>query len=309
MKFIILLIGIVLLQSCEKKNLNKKEVLEIIHSHDEYKDLELKTDFSYGYDFIDSIKSFREILDKENFKSIYEADLNNDGKIDYLVNLSYPESKNENHIVKILIDADYKNTLLIISSTKGYEILNPGNGKVYDIISAKIIRRKNQNLIKLLSFKKHIENRNDLLQYDTLMIKNNELTEFTKSTKKYNIEKIIFTQNGGYLPEKIYDLTLKNDSAILQSYFYNNFRGKYVGINKSSFKNLSENFNNIDFTDLKNHYSIECTHCSSVETLIIFDNGKEKKIHDHGEKGTLGLLKFYKNIDTILTKQKWEKIN
>lgn len=127
MKFIILLIGIVLLQSCEKKNLNKKEVLEIIHSHEEYKDLELKTDFSYGYDFIDSLKSFREILDKENFKSIYEADLNNDGKIDYLVNLSYPESKNENHIVKILIDADYKNTLLIISSTKGYEILNPGN--------------------------------------------------------------------------------------------------------------------------------------------------------------------------------------
>lgn len=309
MKLIILLIGVVLLQSCEKKNLNKKELLEIIHSHEEYKDLELKTDFSYGYDFIDSIKSFREIVNKENFKSIYEADFNNDGKIDYLVNLSHPKSKNENHIVKILIENDYKNTLLIVSNTKGYKILNPGSNKIYDIISAKLIRHKNQNLIKLLSFKNYIKNRNDLLQYDTLMIKNNELTEFTKSIKNHNIEKIIFTQNRGFAPGKIYDLTLKNDSTILRSYFYKDFRGKYVGINKSSFKNLSENFNDIDFANLKNHYSIECSDCPSVETVIIFDNGKTKKIYDYGEKGTLGLLKFYKKIDAIISKQKWEKIN
>ncbi|MCU7613431.1 hypothetical protein N0B16_03180 [Chryseobacterium sp. GMJ5] len=308
MKFIILLIGIILLLSCEKKNLNEKEILKIIHSHDEYKDLELKTDFSYGYDYIDSIKSFREIVYKENFKPIYEADFNNDSKKDYLVNLSYSKSKNEDNIVKIFIEDDHKNTLLILSSKRGYQILNPGKQKIYDIISAKILRHKNRDLIKLLSFKKHINDRNDMLRYDTLMIKNNQLTEFT-STKNHHIEKIVFNKNGGYAPGRIYSLTLKKDSTILHSYYYKNLKGKYLGRYNLSFKNLSKYLNEINFSSLKVIYSIDCQDCSSIETEIIFDNGKTTKIYDYGEKGTLSLTKFYEKIDTIMNNQKWGKIN
>ncbi|MBW8522950.1 hypothetical protein K0U91_15685 [Chryseobacterium chendengshani] len=308
MKFIILLIGTILLQSCEKKKLNEKEILEIIHSHEEYKDLELKTAFSYGYDYIDSIKSLREIINKESFNSIYEADFNHDSKKDYLVNLSYPKSKNENDIVQIFIEDDHKNTLVILSSKRGYQILNPGKQKIYDIISAKIIRHKNRDLIKLLSFKKHIDNKNDILKYDTLMIKNNQLTEFT-STNYHHIEKIVFNQNGGYAPGRIYSLTLKKDSTILHSYYYKNLKGNYFGRDNLSFKNLSKYLNDINFSNLKNRYSIDCKDCSSIEIEIIFDNGKTTNIYDYGEKGTLGLTKFYGKIDTIMDKQKWKKVN
>ncbi len=308
MKYIILLIGIILLQSCEKKSLNEKEILEIIHSHEEYKNLELKTDFSYGYDFIDSIKTFKKTVEREKFKPYHEADFNKDGKKDYLVNLKYPDSENEEYVVKILIEDDHKNTLLLLSSTKGYHILNPGKNKVYNIISAKIISHENQYLTKLLNFKKHINDRNDMLQYDTLMIKNNQLTEFT-SAKNHHIERIIVTQNGGYAPGKIYRLILKKDSTILQSESYKNLKGKYVGIYTSSFKSLSQYLNQINFSNLKNRYSIDCQDCVSIEIEIVFDNGKTKKIYDYGEKGTLGLTKLYEQINTIMNNQKWDKIN
>lgn len=309
MKFIILLIGIIALQSCEKKSLNEKEILEIIHSNEEYKNLELKTDFSYGYDYIDSIKSFKKTVDREDFKPYHETDFNYDGKKDYLVNLRYPVSNNDDNVVRILAEDDYKNTLVILSSTNGYQLLNPGKQKVHNIISAKTMYYKGQNLIKLINFKKHIKNRDDMLQYDTLMIKNNELTEFTISTNNHHIEKITFTQNDGYTPGRIYNLTFKKDSIFLQSDFYKNLKGKYIGVDSSIFKNLSKYLNEINFSDLKDNYSIECSDCSSVETEIIFNNGKSKKIYDYGEKGTLSLLKFYEKIDKIINDQKWKKID
>ncbi|MCI3936591.1 hypothetical protein MQX03_05240 [Chryseobacterium aahli] len=246
MKLIYILIGIFLLHSCEKTELNENEILEMIHSHKGYENSELKKDFSYGADFIDSIKTFRETIKKENFKPIFEADLNNDGKKDYLVNLSYPETK-DNIIVKILINEDYYHTALLLSSDAGYQLLNPGKQKVYDIFSAKIIFHRNQHLIKLVNFKRHSDNKNDLIQYDTLMIKNNQLTEFISSINKHHIEKIIFTQIGGYAPGIEYQLTLNKDSIILQSNFYKNLEGRYSGNNISSFKNIAEELNQIGF--------------------------------------------------------------
>ena len=188
MKLIYLLIGIFLLLSCEKKELNESEIMEIIHSHKGYENLELKRDFFYGADFIDSIKTFKKIIAKECFKSIYEADFNDDGKLDYLVNLNYPKPS-VNDVVKIFISEDYHNTVILLSSNSDYLLLNPGKGRVYDIISAKIISYKNQNLIKLVNFKTHIVNKNDLIKYDTLMIKNNEFTEYTKFDKNSLLKK------------------------------------------------------------------------------------------------------------------------
>ncbi|MCX8530989.1 hypothetical protein [Chryseobacterium luquanense] len=102
MKLIYLLIGILLLQSCGKKGLNEKEILEIIHSNINYENLNLKEDFFTGNDFVDSIKTLKKILNDENFKSIYEVDFNNDGKKDYLVNLAYKKSLKRNDIVKVI---------------------------------------------------------------------------------------------------------------------------------------------------------------------------------------------------------------
>ena len=308
MKFIYFLIVIILLQSCGKKSLNEKEILEIIHSYKGYENLELKKDFLIDEDFIDSIKTFRNIIAKENFKSIYEADFNNDGKLDYLVNLEYAKSE-ENDEIKILINEDDYHTAILLSNNKEYQLINPGKERIYDIISAKTISYKNQNLIKVVNFKKHIEDKNDLVKYDTLMVKNNRLTEFTNFSKNHHIEKIIFTQHGGYAPGIEYQLILKKDSLILQSNFYKNLEGNYITVNKANFKSISKYLNEINFISLSNHYSISCNDCSSIETEIIFDNGKSKKVYDYGEKGTLSLVKFYEMIDYLMKQEKWEKIN
>lgn len=308
MKLIYILIGIFLLHSCEKTALNESEILEIIHSHKGYENSELKKDFSYGADFIDSIKTFRETIKKENFKPIYEADFNSDGKKDYLVNLSYTKAKDD-IVVKILMNEDNYHTVLLLSSIKGYKLLNPGQGNVYDIFSAKTISHKNQNLIKLVNFKRQIDNRNDIIQYDTLMVKNNQLIEFISSISKHHIEKIIFTQIGGYAPGIEYQLTLNKDSIILQSNFYKNLKGKYAVNNSLNYEKISKYLNDINFSKLKDHYTFGCNDCSAIENKIFYDSGKIKVIYDYGQKGTLSLVKFYEKIDFIMSEEKWQKIN
>ncbi|WP_133944614.1 hypothetical protein [Epilithonimonas xixisoli] len=309
MKIVILFLGLFFIFSCEKKNLNEKEVLEIIHSKKGFESMELKTEFLYGENFIDSIQSFRKIIKRENLKPIYETDLNNDGKQDYLVNLKHKKIVDDGIVVKILYEDDSKNCILLLSNSKGYKLLNPGKKRVYNIFSAKIISDKNQNLIKLINFKKNIDDRNDILEFDTLMLKNNQITEFSKSDQIHNIEVITLTKFGGYAPRKEFKLNLKKDSIILDSKFYKKLEGKYLGSKSENFKTFSKHLNDIDFTNLKNVYSIGCCDHSSIETTITYDKGKKKTIYDNGEMGTLGLVKFYDDIEKLMETEKWQKIN
>jgi hypothetical protein len=308
MKFILLFLSLFLIISCEKKDLTEQQILEIIHTDKNYRDLEFKSDFLTGENFINSIKSFRKIIAKENLKPIYKADFNQDGKQDYLVNLEYKKDSTNENLVRY-IDVDSKNCVVLLSSERGYKILNAGKNRVYDIFAAKIINYKNQNLIKLLNFKTEFEDRNDILKYDTLMIRNNELTEFVNTKSKHHINEIVFTQFGGYAPGIKYTLTLKKDSLTLNSKFYKKLEGKYLGNNNQDFQNLTLYLNNIDFLNLKNRYAMGCSDCSAIETKIVYDNEKTKTIYDYGERGSLGLLKFYDSIHAKMEKQKWNKIN
>lgn len=308
MKYIFLFVSLFLILSCDKKDLTDKEVLEIIHADKNYQGLHLKTDFWTGENFIDSIKSFRKIIAKENLKHIFKADLNGDGKQDYLVNLEYKKDSTNEHLV-IFIDDDSKNCVVLLSSSNGYKILSAGKKRVYDIFAAKIINYKSQNLIKVLNFIPRFDDLNNILKFDTLMVTNNQLTEFANKRSNNNISEIKFTQFGGYAPGVYYTLTLKKDSIILNSIFYKKLEGKFMGNNSQNFENLTLYFNNIDFKNLKDKYFIDCYDCSAIETKIVYDNGKVKTIYDYGEKGSLGLLKFYDSIHAIMEKQKWQKMN
>lgn len=262
-----------------------------------------------GENFIDSIKSFRKIIETENLKPIFKADLNGDEKQDYLVNLEYPKDSSGN-VFKIFIDpdGDAKNCVVLLSSSNGYKILSAGERRVYNIFSAKTINYNGQNLIKVLNFTPRFDDLNNILKFDTLMIKNNQLTEFVNTKSKSNISEIIFTQYGGYAPGVYFTLSLKKDSINLNSKFYKKLEGKYLGNNKNDFENLALYLNNIDFKNLKERYAIGCHDCSAIETEIVYDNGKTKTMYDYGEKGSLGLLKFYDSIHAIMEKQKWQKI-
>lgn len=307
MKFIILFLGLFLILSCEKKDLTDQQILEIIYADKNYKDLVLKTDFWTGENFIDSIKSFRKIIAKENLKPIYKADFNQDGKQDYLVNLEYKKDSTNQNLVRF-IDDDSENCVVLLSSSSGYKILNAGKNRVYDIFSAKIINYKDKNLIKVLNFKPRFDDLNDILKFDTLMIRNNELTEFVKTENNHLISEIIFTQFGGYVPGVNYTLSLKKDSIILNSKFYKNLEGNFFGNNKQDFENLASYLNNIDFKNLQDKYFIECHDCPATEIKVVYDSGKIKTIYDYGERGSLGLVKFYAAVEAVIEKQKWQKI-
>ncbi|WP_373709525.1 hypothetical protein [Kaistella sp.] len=309
MKFIILFLGLFLILSCEKKDLTDQQILEIIYADKNYEDLVLKTDFWTGENFIDSIKSFRKIIAKENLKPIYKADFNQDGKQDYLVNLEYKkDSLNANLVRFIDEEGDTWNCVILLSSLNGYKIVNPGRKGVYGIFAAKTINYNDQNLIKLLNFRIEFDDKNDVLKYDTLMIRNNELTEFVKTKSNQQISEIIFTQFGGYSPGVYYTLSLKKDSTLLNSRFYKKLDGKYFGNNNQNFKNFSSYLNNIDFKNLQDRYSDGCCDHSAIETKIVYANGKTKTIYDYGERGSLGLVKFYAAVRAIMEKEKWQKI-
>ena len=307
MKYIFLFVSLFLILSCEKKDLTDKEILEIIHADKKYQDLQLKTDFLTGENFIDFIKSFRKIIAKENLKPIFKADLNGDGKQDYLVNLEYKKDSTNENLVRF-IDDDAKNCVVLLSSSNGYKILSAGKKRVYDIYAAKIISLKGQNLIKLLNFKTEFIDKNDILKYDTLMIKNNELTEFVKAKNNHTISEIIFTQFGGYSPGIKYTVNFEKDSIILNAKYYKNLHGTFFGNNNPHFENLGLYLNNIDFKNLQDRYSDGCCDHSAIETKIVYANGKIKTIYDYGEKGSLGLVKFYESVHAIMEKQKWKKI-
>lgn len=307
MKYIFLFVSLFLILSCEKKDLTDQEILEIIHADKNYEDLQLKSDFLTGENFIDSIKSFRKIIAEENLKPIFKADLNGDEKTDYLVNLEYKKDSTNENLVRF-IDDDAKNCVVLLSSSNGYKILSAGKKRVYDIYAAKIINYKGHNLIKVLNFIPRFDDLNNILKFDTLMVRNNQLTEFVNKRSNNNISEIKFTQFGGYAPGVYYTLTLKKDSIILNSKIYKKLEGKIMGNNNKDFGNLTFYFNNIDFKNLKDKYFIECSDCSAIETKIVYDNGKTKTIYDYGEKGSLGLLKFYDSIHAIMEKQKWQKI-
>jgi hypothetical protein len=201
MKYIFLFVSLILILSCEKKDFTDKEVLEIIHADKNYQDLQLKSDFLTGENFIDSIKSFRKIIAKEDLKPIFKADLNGDGKQDYLVNLEYKKDSINENIVRYIDEEGHTwNCAILLSSLEGYKILNPGRKGVYGIFAGRTINYKRQNLIKLLSFKIHFDDNNDVLKADTLIVKNNQLTEFVKEESNNNISEIKFTQFGGYAP-------------------------------------------------------------------------------------------------------------
>lgn len=308
MKYIFLFVSLFLILSCEKKDLTDEEILEIIHADKNYQDLQLKTDFLTVENFIDSIKSFRKIIANENIKPIFKADLNGDGKQDYLVNLEYKKDSTNENVVRF-IDDDAKNFVVLLTSSNGYKILSAGKKRVYDIYAAKIINYKGQNLIKVLNFIPRFDDLNNILKFDTLMVKNNQLTEFKNKRSNNNISEIKFTQFGGYAPGVYYILTLKKDSIILNSKFYKKLEGKFMGNNSQNFGNLTLYFNNIDFTNLKDKYFTDCFDCSAIETKIIYDNGKIKTIYDYGEKGSLGLVKFYESVHAMMEKQKWQKMD
>ncbi|QOW09114.1 hypothetical protein Q73A0000_01485 [Kaistella flava (ex Peng et al. 2021)] len=307
MKYIFLFVSLFLILSCDKKDLTDKEVLEIIHADKNYEDLQLKTDFLTGENFIDSIKSFRKIIAKENLKPIFKADLNGDGKQDYLVNLEYKKDSTNENLVRF-IDDDAKNCVVLLSSSNGYKILSAGKKRVYDIFSAKIINYNGQNLIKVLNFIPRFDDLNNILKFDTLMVTNNQLTEFANKRSNNNISEIKFTQYGGYAPGVYFTLSFKKDSIILNSKFYKKLKGNFVGNKNQDFQNLGLYLNNIDFKNLEERYSIGCCDHSAIETKVVYDNGKIKTIYDYGEKGSLGLLKFYDSIHAIMEKQKWQKI-
>lgn len=307
MKYFSLFVSLFLILSCEKKDLTDKEILEIIHTDKNYQDLQLKTDFWTGENFIDSIKSFRKIIAEENLKPIFKADLNGDGKQDYLVNLEYKKHSTKENLVRF-IDDDAKNRVVLLSSSNGYKIINAAKGNVYDIFAAKIINYKGQNLIKLLNFNINPKGNNDIIKFDTVMVKNNELTEFVKTKRKNNISEIIFTQFGGYSPVIKYTVNFKKDSIILNAKYYKNLDGAFFGNNNPNFENLGLYLNNIDFINLQDRYSDGCCDHSAFETKIVYDNGKIKTIYDYGEKGSLGLVKFYESVHAIMEKQKWQKM-
>ncbi|WP_419487875.1 hypothetical protein [Chryseobacterium bernardetii] len=76
----------------------------------------------------------------------------------------------------------------------------------------------------------------------------------------------------------------------------------------SDFNTIEELLNYINFSKLKDFYSVSSTDNPTSELTITYGNGKTKKIQDYGLAGTYGLKKLYDLLFDLRFNQDWKRI-
>lgn len=304
MKYLLITISLLSLASCENKTLTENDIQKILDSSKIYNEYTLKKDFKIDYidNKIDST-SINDIILKENYKSYYIADFNEDGYKDYLLNLDLKPQKDFSSILIQPID-EYKNLAILLSKNrKDFDLIDFDNKRVYyDIIGTKAFKKS----FEIMRFKPHFyEFNKNAFEKINLEIKDKKICEISEN-KNLPITKIVLKDINGWTGEN-YTIELKKDSIILNSKFYNKLNGKYFTKNNQEFQNLSKYLNEIGFSDLNDKYSIMCSDCGAKEVTIFYGEGSKKTIYDYGERANLNLARFYGKIDKIIAQEKLQK--
>ncbi len=304
MKYLLITISLLSLLSCGNKTLTENDIQKILDSSKIYNEYTLKKDFKIDYidNKIDSA-SINNIILKENYKSYYIADFNEDGYKDYLLNLDLKPQKDSSSILIQPID-EYKNLVILLSKNrKEFDLIDFDNKRVYyDIIGTKAFKNSFEIMRLNPNFYEFNENAFEKIN---LEIKDKKICEISEN-KNLPITKIVLKDINGWTGEN-YTIELKKDSIILNSKFHNKLNGKYFTKNNQEFKNLSKYLNEIGFSDLNDKYSIMCSDCGAKEVTIFYGEGSKKTIYDYGERANLNLARFYDKIDKIIDQEKLQK--
>lgn len=143
-----------------------------------------------------------------------------------------------------------------------------------------------------------------------LIYKFGYFVELNKTPTSKKIEKISYetTMCFGTCPS--FEIKIDtNRQAIYGPRAYNKLKkGPYKAtISSSEFNDLVDLLNYIDFSNLKDNYSVNWTDDQTCFLTITYDGGKLKKIRDYGLIGTYGLVRVYEILFDLRENQVWKK--
>lgn len=160
--------------------------------------------------------------------------------------------------------------------------------------------------------------------------KYHDFIEYNTQPEKHSIKSISYKTEPCYGTCPIFELELnKNDTSKFTAVIFNfiddndrkaentalkNFnKGIKEGVFESQIKTsdfiaLEELLNYINFSKLKDYYSISATDNAGSTLTILYDNGKTKEIGDYGLVGTYGLKNLYRILFDLRFNQEWRKI-
>ena len=314
---LILLLGtfIMSLNSCHKEKVKERIVsrtkIDSIVSVEQLSKFVTSIDTNYRYVQYDSIIDF-----KSRFSS-----------------MNCPVLADSAQITKTFLKADFDdngyNDLVVISRYKNFEInlftilgfkgsfkIKPlSHGVMEECRYPQLTTIDSLPGLNIFSY-----DRNGIREYKIkktkLIYKYGDFIEYNPNPKKHQIQKIHIEVSPCFGKCPYFTLDINDDrTANLNAigYNYKNYpndleekKGKYKTIiQKQNFDQLITLLNYIDFENLKDNYSVYHTDDASIDIKIIYDNGKEKQIHDYGEIGTYGLVRIYDIIKELRFNQDW----
>lgn len=324
--------------SCKKENFEKHEsfvkaekipsTIDSITTEAEVKDYMVAIDTNYKYFYIKNIEKLHALRDSKPdsimqiaakklgiTENIYKEDFDNNGYADLLVLGGWGiGSEEESYAYDPYIVMNYGNTKAskIVGMTRNMHLFT----------LPQIVSQEGKSFLKLYSPEK--------MKYQTAKLSDTISTkltyqyggfaEYNKEPADNDIEKIEFEAGPCFGSCPMYKLTINKDqSAIFLAEEYNfnsvrhNFTSKNEGlfkgkIKKEDYNNLINLLNYIDFTKLKDEYSVGWTDDRTGDLKITYDNGKTKTISDYGMVGTYGLKSVYELLAELRFNQKWEKV-
>ena len=154
------------------------------------------------------------------------------------------------------------------------------------------------------------------LQYIDLTYKYGDFIEYNSKPQNYSIEKIEYQTSMcfGTCP-KFYISILRDKSAVFKAEIHNResrdskeIQGVFsTTLRDTSFSEIINLLNYIDFPKLKDNYSVGWTDDQTSTLTVTYNNGQVKKIKDYGLIGTYGLDRLYQLLFALRFNQTWKK--
>lgn len=260
-------------------------------------------------------KKMRETADSLGItKSFYKGDFNHDGRTDLIF---IGDDKSCRNLCEI-------STKVIFDLGNDYTSRNLQPNHSYSVIP-KIERLNGKDFITVV-FEQYSLISKPIIISKTLDYKFDDFVEYNLSPSVYSIQKIeyytgtcfgtcpVFTlkinrnENSKFIA-KSFNFIDKNNAKSADYFYENKDEGSFeTKISFEKFSEIEEHLNYINFSNLKDHYSVNWTDDQTSTLFITYNNGEIKTIKDYGLVGTYGLKLLYKKLFDLRFNQDWKKV-
>lgn len=277
------------------------DVEKLIHSFNEtYRAFKLKPVSGFNFRF-SSNGPCKEVADFLGItKSFYKADFDNNGYSD------------------LLAIGDYYDFQIFVVMNYGRDSLKLNRLTRRSFQECTFPKILNDTIIRYYFMPEnnwHDKVQLSSLKYIDLTFKYGDFVEYNPKPLVYSIEKIEYqtTTCFGICP-KFYISILKDKSSFFKAEAYNResrnskeVNGTYsTTLTDTSFLEIINLLNYIDFPNLKNNYDVGWTDDQTCILTVTYDNGHVKTISDYGLIGTYGLERLYQLLFDLRFNQKWK---